>query len=95
MYKFAAMLYVFYLPNTEGEAKAVIFSDSETKLGIKIVDRNQQEINASLYEVEGYYDGINKPKPMYTLPVSNGQFSHDVNKDLVDYDAIIAIDTSF
>lgn len=77
-------------------AKIVIYSDETTELGLKLIDENFEEVEVTMYEIEGYYEKENKSdKIIYRLPIIDNQYIKDINIELIKYDAILTIDTSY
>lgn len=77
------------------KAKIEIYSDRTTQLGLKMFDENNNEINTVISEIECYYERENKSdKVLYTQP-SLDESVDDVNLELLKYDVIIVIDTSY
>lgn len=73
----------------------VVYSDGNTPFGFKIIDENSNEIKTELSEIEGYYEREGKTeKVIYTQP-SSRDTSLDINLELIKYDVILVIDTSY
>lgn len=78
------------------KAQIVFYSNETTDLGLKIIDENKQEVKTTMYEIEGYTERENKKdKVIFRQPIVNNQFVKDINLELIKYDAIVAIDTSY
>lgn len=75
--------------------KIVIYSDNATALDLKLINENGKEIKTSLKEIQGLYRRENKPdKMLYTQPI-NDNFVIDSNTELVKYDMLLVVDTSY
>ncbi len=78
------------------KAQVVIYSDATTELGIKLLNENGEEIKTALSEIQGYYERENKSdKILFSQPVADNRYIRDINRELVKYDAILVIDTSY
>jgi len=74
----------------------VIFPNDENVLIYKMLDKNNQEIEATLFETEVFYERENKPdKVLYSQPVSENQFITNIDAELARYDVVLVVDTSY
>lgn len=78
------------------KVQIVIYSDGTTELGLKLLNENGEEIKTTLSEIEGYYERENKSdKVLFSQPVTDNRYIKDINGELIKYDAILVIDTSY
>jgi len=78
------------------KVQVIIYSDTTTELGIKLLNENGEEIKTTLSEMQGYYERENKTdKILFSQPVADNKYIRDINRELVKYDAILVIDTSY
>lgn len=74
----------------------VIFPNDENVFIYKMLDKNNEEIEATLFETEVFYERENKPdKVLYSQPVSGNELITNIDRELTKYDVILVVDTSY
>lgn len=81
------------------DPKMVVYPNDKNQLVYKIVDNNNQEIEANLIEIQNFYIGEKRNKILLsqpvTQPVIENQFISNVDAELVRFDVILVVDTSY
>lgn len=76
--------------------KMKIYKNEDNVLWFKVLNEDDQEIEAILREIEGYYIGENnKNKVFLTQPINENRFVTNVDKELASFDIILVVDTSY
>lgn len=82
--------------DSSSKPQMMIYLNNENKLAYKMVDKDNQEIESTLFEIVGFYERDNKPnKVLYSQPVNENHFITNIDAALARYDVILVVDTSY